>query len=156
MGIPYSREINSAFEQVTPLVAAAYEVLQTTKNIAILLAVVQITTVVLLTLILVCLLGLLYTMNPDLETERKQLVTPVMRWLTSMIYEFGETGKWFLRAWAVLSSVGLGIFLWRGSLVGARTPGEERQGNEDKDSNGQKDETSDKSSQDSEKKPDEK
>lgn len=81
MGIPYSKQINAAFDQVTPLVAAGFEVLQTTKNISILLAVIQVLTVVFLALILVTLLGLLIAMNPDMEHERKELVTPVMKWM---------------------------------------------------------------------------
>ncbi|KAL9069020.1 MAG: hypothetical protein Q9157_006310, partial [Trypethelium eluteriae] len=140
--------INAAFEQVTPLVAAAYEVLSTIKNIAILLAAIQILTVVLLTLILVSLLGLLYTLNPDLETERKQLVTPVMRWLAGWIYEFGETGKWFLRGLLGLVLAGSGIFLWQGSLAGSRAPGAIREGEEDERSDEKRDkpEQSDKAS----------
>ncbi|KAG9200531.1 hypothetical protein G6514_006873 [Epicoccum nigrum] len=80
MGIPYSREINAAFEQVTPLVAAGYKVLRTTKNISIILAIIQVLTVVLLGLILLALVALLYTVNPDLEEERKQLITPWLRY----------------------------------------------------------------------------
>ncbi|KAL9090730.1 MAG: hypothetical protein Q9165_005218 [Trypethelium subeluteriae] len=148
MGIPYSREINAAFEQVTPLVAAAYEVLSTIKNIAILLSAIQILTVILLTLILVSLLGLLYTLNPDLEKERKQLVTPVMQWLAGWIHEFGETGKWFLRGLLVLVLAGSGVFLWQGSLAGSRAPGETREGEEHKrsDEKGDKPEQSDQDS----------
>lgn len=67
MGIPYSREINAAFEQVTPLVAAGFQVLRTTKNISIILAIIQVLTVLLLGLILFALIALLYTVNPDLE-----------------------------------------------------------------------------------------
>lgn len=67
MGIPYSREINAAFEQVTPLVAAGFKVLKTTKNISILLAVIQVLTVLFLAFILIVLLGIMYSVNPDLE-----------------------------------------------------------------------------------------
>jgi hypothetical protein len=67
MGIPYSRQINAAFEQVTPLVAAGYKVLQTTRDISILLAVIQVLTVALLFGILLALLAVLYCVNPDLE-----------------------------------------------------------------------------------------
>lgn len=42
MGLPYSKQIHSAFDQVTPLVAAGFEVLRTTKNIAIFLACLQV------------------------------------------------------------------------------------------------------------------
>lgn len=81
MGIPYSREINAAFEQVTPLVAAGFKVLRTTKNISILLAAIQVLTVFLLFLILLALLLLIYSVNPDLEAERREIVTPALRWL---------------------------------------------------------------------------
>jgi hypothetical protein len=79
MGIPYSRQINTAFDQVTPLVAQGFQVLETTKNIAILLAWIQVLTVVLLALILSALVALLVTMNPDLETERQAFLTPIMK-----------------------------------------------------------------------------
>ena len=83
MGIPYSREINQAFEQVTPLVAAGFEVLETTKNIAVALFFIEIFSAVILTLVLLALIGLLFTLNPDLEHERKVLVTPAMKWIAS-------------------------------------------------------------------------
>jgi hypothetical protein len=83
MGIPYSREINAAFEQVTPLVQSGYEVLNTTKNIAVALFVLEIFSAILLIFILFALIGLLITMNPDLENERKVLVTPALKWIAS-------------------------------------------------------------------------
>lgn len=83
MGIPYSREINAAFEQVTPLVASGYQVLNTTKNIAVALFVIEIISVILLSAILIGIIGLLYTLNPDLEHERKVFVTPAMKWIAS-------------------------------------------------------------------------
>ena len=69
MGIPYSREINNAFDQVTPLVAAGFKVLKTTKNISILLAIIQVLTCVLLAMILAVLIGLVYCIDPDLEVR---------------------------------------------------------------------------------------
>jgi predicted membrane protein len=81
MGIPYSRQINAAFDQVTPLVAQGYRVLETTKNIAILLALIQVLTVALLSLILTALIALLITMNPKLANERDIFVTPTMKML---------------------------------------------------------------------------
>jgi hypothetical protein len=69
MGIPYSRQINAAFEQVTPLVAAGFKVLRTTRDISILLAIIQVLTVLLLGLILCGLVALLYCVNPDLEVR---------------------------------------------------------------------------------------
>jgi hypothetical protein len=73
MGIPYSRQINAAFEQVTPLVAAGYKVLQTTRDISILLAVIQVLTVVLLFGILLALVAVLYCVNPDLEVPHSSI-----------------------------------------------------------------------------------
>jgi hypothetical protein len=75
MGIPYSREINAAFEQVTPLVAAGYKVLRTTKNISIILAIIQVLTVIFLGSILLALVALLYTVNPDLEVRNNKLTS---------------------------------------------------------------------------------
>jgi hypothetical protein len=69
MGLPYSRQINAAFEEVTPLVAAGFKVLRTTRNISILLAIIQVLTVFFLFLILLCLIALLYCVNPDLEVR---------------------------------------------------------------------------------------
>ncbi|KAK5946487.1 hypothetical protein PMZ80_000630 [Knufia obscura] len=85
MGLPYSKQIYAAFDEVTPLVAEGFQVLQTTKNISICLAVVQVLTVVFLALILVTLLGLLIAINPDMEHERQELVTPVMKWMAECI-----------------------------------------------------------------------
>ena len=93
MGIPYSREINAAFNQVTPLVASAYEVLDTTKNIALFLAGLQIVVAISLILILLAMIGLLFTLNPDLETERKELVTPVMKWIAGFSLTSGGHRK---------------------------------------------------------------
>ncbi|KAJ4290466.1 hypothetical protein N0V90_010683 [Kalmusia sp. IMI 367209] len=84
MGIPYSREINAAFEQVTPLVAAGFKVLQTMKDISILLAVIQVLTVFFLALILFVMVLLVYSVNPDLEDERQRLVTPFLQKAASL------------------------------------------------------------------------
>ncbi|KAF2112981.1 hypothetical protein BDV96DRAFT_474566, partial [Lophiotrema nucula] len=84
MGIPYSREINAAFEQVTPLVAAGFKVLRTTKNISILLAVIQVLTVLFLGVIALILVAILYSINPDLERERQELITPLFKWLAGV------------------------------------------------------------------------
>ena len=111
MGIPYSKQINAAFDQVTPLVASAFEVLQTTKNIAILLAFIQVCTVILLLLILLALVGLLFTMNPDLETERRILVTPAMQWLASWTIEASEKRKSFIGSLSLVLAI-VGFVVW--------------------------------------------
>lgn len=97
MGIPYSKEINIAFAQVTPLVAAGFEVLQTTKNISILLAAVQILTTLLLFLILLTLLALICVADPGLTRERDELVTPAVRWLAGWVLAYGGAVSWALR-----------------------------------------------------------
>ena len=84
MGVPYSQEIRTAVDQVAPLVAAV----QSTKNIFILLAAVQVIKVVLLALILLAMLALLITANPDLEDERAAAVTPVMKWIINRLSSF--------------------------------------------------------------------
>ena len=115
MGIPYSKQINSAFDQVTPLVAAGFEVLQTTKNISVLLAAVQVITAVHLFLILGALLAILVSINPDLEDERQNLVTPTAKWFACWLMpecevrnKFGViltavAGIVFAAGWAVYS-----------------------------------------------------
>jgi hypothetical protein len=85
MGVPYSKEINAALSQVQPLVAAGFVVLRTTKNISILLMILQILTVLLLCLILVAAFALILSVNPDLSAERKALVTPVMKWVAAWL-----------------------------------------------------------------------
>jgi len=101
MGLPYSKQINAAFDQVTPLVAAGYQVLQTTRDISILLAAIQVLTVLLLALILVALLALLITVNPDLEHERQAVVTPAIKWIAGV----AEWMSQFSLAFAVMLGV---------------------------------------------------
>lgn len=101
MGIPYSKQINLAFDQVTPLVEAGFKVLQTTKNITFLLAAIQILTAVFLGLILIALVGLIITTSPDLEYERTVLVTPVVKWIVGWVLV--REGKWLWWGfWAVI------------------------------------------------------
>lgn len=123
MGIPYSREINKAFEQVTPLVAAGFQVLQTTKDISILLACIEVLTCVFLGLVLLALIGLICTINPELEREKDELVTPVVKWLASWIFSYGRIVGWLLRFTIVVTTAGLGLFFWQGSLAGMSVPG---------------------------------
>ncbi|KUJ21255.1 uncharacterized protein LY89DRAFT_681835 [Mollisia scopiformis] len=97
MGIPYSKQINLAFDQVTPLVAAGFKVLQTTRNITYLLAAIQILTALFLGLILITLVAVLITVNPDLEEERRSLVTPAVRYLANSVVLYGrwlQVGIW--------------------------------------------------------------
>ncbi|KUI55580.1 hypothetical protein VP1G_02950 [Cytospora mali] len=132
MGIPYSREIDNAFNQVTPLVAAGFQVLQTTKNISILLAVIQILTCVFLGAILLAIIGLICTVNPGLMKEKDELVTPVVRWLASWVFSYGTTVSWLLRALVVVSTGALGVFFWQGSMAGVSVPGTPEEGDGDK------------------------
>ena len=102
MGIPYSKQINLAFDQVTPLVAAGFKVLKTTRNITYLLAAIQILTAVFLGLILITLLALIITMSPDLESERQALVTPVVKYLAASAVQYGSWLK--VSLWTVIMS----------------------------------------------------
>jgi TctA family transporter len=111
MGIPYSRQIHAAFDQVTPLVAAGFEVLQTTKNISILLAAIQVITVVILALILLAMLGLLITVNPDLHAERTAIVTPVVRWCACWVMPECEA-RWRLALSAFVLFAALFVLGW--------------------------------------------
>ncbi|KAH8821262.1 hypothetical protein F5884DRAFT_767184 [Xylogone sp. PMI_703] len=112
MGIPYSKQINLAFDQVTPLVAHGFQVLKTTRNITFLLAAIQVLTAVCLGLILVALLGLLITVSPDLEDERRALVTPVVKWLAAIVLEHGVWVKVYVRVVAVGVTIGTAAALY--------------------------------------------
>ena len=94
MGIPYSRQINAAFDEVTPLVAAGYQVLRTTKNVSLLLAGIQVLTTLLLLFICLGLFALLITLNPHLESERDILVTPVLQWACDAAIKLGQAVVW--------------------------------------------------------------
>ena len=92
--------------------AAGFDVLRTSRNISILLAAIQIITVLLLSFIFVALFGLLITVSPDLEDERRAIVTPAVQWLSLWIIDrtwikvlvwtlfvgclIGGTGAWYL------------------------------------------------------------
>lgn len=82
MGALYSREIHAAIDQLTSLVAAV----QTTKDIFIFLAAIQVIKVIILALILLAMLALLVTMNPDLEDERAAVVTPAVKWIIHRLW----------------------------------------------------------------------
>ncbi|KAF7908882.1 uncharacterized protein EAE98_012440 [Botrytis deweyae] len=136
MGIPYSKQIHSAFDQsqimmrrlqteVTPLVAAGYplvasgfEVLKTTKNIAILLAVVQVYTAIMLTVIFGVGCMLLVTMNPDLEDERSRMVSPVVRGGVEWVERWGAWVNWGVKFGIVCGVAGMGVGIWKGERAG--------------------------------------
>jgi len=84
MGVPYRQEIRAAFDQVAPSVAA----MQTTKNIFILLAAIQVFKVVLLALSPLAMLALLIASNLDLEDERAAAVTPAIKWIIHRLSSF--------------------------------------------------------------------
>ncbi|KAH6647554.1 hypothetical protein BKA67DRAFT_539412 [Truncatella angustata] len=128
MGLPYSKQIHTAFDQVTPLVAAGFEVLRTTKNIAVFLAFLQVFVAVVLTLNLCALLGLIMTVNPELELERTRIVTPVLKWLAGWVLQYAGTMLWLLKLGIVLSTAAGGVAVWQGSLAGTRVPGEGSEG----------------------------
>lgn len=87
MGIPYSKQINNAFDEVTPLVAAGFRVLRTSRNISILLAAIQVVNTLLLSLAVIGVLALLITVNPDLDDERRTVVTPAVKWCAAWLVD---------------------------------------------------------------------
>lgn len=103
MGIPYSKQINAAFNQVTPLVASGYELLETVKNIALFITALQIGLTFITLLNFFAILGVIISVNPDLDKERKNLVTPAVKWIAS----WGLV--WTERKWSLLGIVG-GLF----------------------------------------------
>lgn len=115
MGIPYSKQINYAFDQVTPLVACAFRVLETSRDIAILIALIQALTGLLLVSILLAMLALLITVNPDLESERQAIVTPAMKWLAAWVMH-PKDRKWLEIALLVVLG-GLVLGTWAGFYV---------------------------------------
>jgi hypothetical protein len=112
MGIPYSRQINAAFDQVTPLVEEGFIVLQKTKNISLLLAVIQVLTVLFLGLILIALLAVLVSINPGLEEERDLLVTPVLRAGCEVLGRVGRGVMWLFWTGVVGGLAGAGAGIW--------------------------------------------
>lgn len=139
MGIPYSRQIHSAFDQVTPLVAAGFEVLKTTKNIAILLACLQVLLTCVMVMQLATLVAVLVAVDPDLEAERRALVTPAARALVAAAMRWGAWAIAALKVGVVLGTAGLGILVWRGGIVGTRVPGEGEGETEDGEGGGEDD-----------------
>ncbi|KAK5129263.1 hypothetical protein LTR08_003642 [Meristemomyces frigidus] len=119
MGIPYSKQINAAFDQVNPLVASTLDVLHTTQYITYLLAAIQILTAILQFFTVLALLALLITVNPDLHRERVALVTPVLQYLAAWVMP-GSEGRWWLsvlaRMFAVMWLCGCAVGAW--SAVG--------------------------------------
>ena len=115
MGIPYSKEIDAAFNQVSPLVAQALDALHVTQYITYILATIQVITAILQLVTVLALFALLITINPDLSTERTELVTPILRYLASWMMP-GSESRWWLsvlgRMFAVLWLCGCGVAAW--------------------------------------------
>ena len=104
---PYSKQIHVAFDQVTPLLAAGFRVLETTCDVSVLVALIQVLTALLLGVIALCLLGLLVTTNPDLEAGRRAVVTPTVRWPAAWV--FGHQDRQWLGALACTALAGVAL-----------------------------------------------
>ena len=115
MGIPYSKQINAAFDQVSPLVAQTLDALHVTQYITYTLAAIQIITALLQFLTVVALIALLITVNPDLSAERAELVTPALRYMASWAMP-GSEGRWWFkvlgRVFVVVWLGGCGFAAW--------------------------------------------
>ncbi|GAM90421.1 hypothetical protein ANO11243_084640 [Dothideomycetidae sp. 11243] len=140
MGIPYSKQVNAAFEQVTPLVAAGFQVLQTTRNISVLLAAIQVLTVLLLGLIQATLLVVLITVNPDLQEERRAIVTPMMRWVAEwMIWWSRQKGPLIGAFWILVVGACVGAAVgWRWTTEDVVSKGEQQTAEEEQAMESQK------------------
>lgn len=143
MGMPYSKQINAAFDQVTPLVAAGFEVLQTTKNISMLLAAIQVLTVVFLAMILAVMLGVLISVNPDSESERQALVTPAMKWLAGWwinalkYHKSLVSGLWIIFVGCVIGGLGGVYYTARDPTLVEEPSSEDADGQTEKQSGGE-------------------
>jgi hypothetical protein len=73
MGVPYSREIGAALDEVGPLI-------QKIHYIAYLVFALQIITIALLFLVFLAVIALTISIIPALSDERDALVTPVIKW----------------------------------------------------------------------------
>jgi hypothetical protein len=136
MGIPYSKQINLAFDQVTPLVAHGFKVLQTTRNITYILAAIQILTAIFLGLILITLLGLIITVSPELEHERQTLVTPLVRYLANSAVQYMrwlQVGVWTVIIGCVVGTAG-GVYVTREVTESVEVGGPEGEGKSGEDS----------------------
>jgi hypothetical protein len=110
-------------------VAAGYRVLQKIKTIAILLAVVQIFTAILLALNFIALALILISVNPDLEEERRELATPAIKYLARWALEWRHTKWLWWAAFIVIAGASLGtaagVYITRDSIQSteAEAPG---------------------------------
>lgn len=77
MGGLYSQKIHAAIDQFTSPVAAVL----TTKSISIFFAAIQLIRVIVLALMLLAMLALLVTKDPDLEDNRAAVVTSAVKWI---------------------------------------------------------------------------
>lgn len=70
---------------------ATFEASQSINRTAPILACTQVLMIILLAAIFCALFGLLITLNPDLEAERRQVVTPAVRFLLRQTVGFAST-----------------------------------------------------------------
>lgn len=81
----------SFFKELKPLMNSTMEASAAINRTAPILAWTQVLMIVLLTGIFLALFGLLVTLNPDLEAERQELITPAVRVLLG--YGVGSVRK---------------------------------------------------------------
>ncbi|KAI9645112.1 hypothetical protein NHQ30_005846 [Ciborinia camelliae] len=152
MGLPYSKQIHAAFTQsqttmrrlqteVTPLVAAGYPliasgfaVLKTTKNIAVVIAIVQVFTALMLCLQTLVLVAILVCVDTDLREEREKWVSAPLRDLLLWAERWWGVGCWVARLGVLGGVAGGGVWVWRrgggerGERVGFEDDGGENEG----------------------------
>lgn len=96
------------FKDWTPLLNSTLEASQSINRTAPILACTQVLMILILAAIFTALFGLLITLNPDLDAERQQFVTPAVRFLLNQTVNCGciaaKISAWPLTAaWALLS-----------------------------------------------------
>jgi len=87
--------VGNVIDQVVPIID---QVLYTTKNVAVVLLWLGILVALVVALNLVCLVAILITLNPDLEEERRALVTPVVRSIARRTKTVVDVFRWLMAA----------------------------------------------------------
>ncbi|ETS79864.1 hypothetical protein PFICI_07393 [Pestalotiopsis fici W106-1] len=110
----------SFFKEIKPLMNSTIEASQAINRTAPILAWTQVLMIVLLTGIFLALFGLLVTLNPDLQAERQEFITPAVRILLEQGVALGRlVGRARGHARQAAEAVSASL---PGRHVGAKTP----------------------------------
>lgn len=120
----------SLFKELKPLMNATFEASQSINRTAPILAWTQALMIVLLSAIFLALFGLLVTLNPDLETERRQFITPAVRYVLNKVIAYGCIAMSALRKPTAIVRKGLALVSGSSHVAkeNANVSGNERNG----------------------------